>query len=207
VRAAFGDFLGNFRPAGGTGALRSFWRHVRGTDRGLSRVSFPGLVGWKHYAIAVAVIALIGYINVRASRWSALSDSSGSFHSVPMWRCARSRQRSGTTIHCAGWCAACSAVPGFRGGAGAGCAVLRLEQMSSVCGRSRKIRSGVTARTRDRSFPLSIATYFLPTMFSLVRAGDWRNGIRIFFRCRVADRRALAGFAMTVAAMITIFRC
>jgi len=26
---------------------------------------FPGLVGWKHYAIAVAVIALIGYINVR----------------------------------------------------------------------------------------------------------------------------------------------
>jgi len=26
---------------------------------------FPGLVGWQHYAIAVAVIAVIGYINVR----------------------------------------------------------------------------------------------------------------------------------------------
>src|SRR5437764_6163542 len=65
VRAAFGDFWGFL--AGWWNWSASF---LLGGTYGVLTADyltffFPGLVGWKHYAIAVAVIALIGYINVR----------------------------------------------------------------------------------------------------------------------------------------------
>src|SRR6266550_1416427 len=65
VRAGFGDFWG-FQ-AGWWNWSASF---LLGGTYGVLTADyltffFPGLVGWKHYAIAVAVIALIGYINVR----------------------------------------------------------------------------------------------------------------------------------------------
>src|SRR5258708_2965860 len=63
--AAFGDFSG-FQ-AGWWNWSASF---LLGGTYGVLTADyltffFPGLVGWQHYAIAVAVIAVIGYINVR----------------------------------------------------------------------------------------------------------------------------------------------
>src|SRR6266852_4318944 len=66
VRTAFGDFWG-FQ-AGWWNWSASF---LLGGTYGVLTADyltffFPGLVGWKHYAIAVVVIALIAFINVRA---------------------------------------------------------------------------------------------------------------------------------------------
>ena len=65
VRAAFGDFWGFL--AGWWNWSASFL--LGGTYAVLTAdyltFFFPGLVGWKHYTMALAVILLIGYINVR----------------------------------------------------------------------------------------------------------------------------------------------
>jgi len=83
VRAAFGDFWG-FQ-AGWWNWSASFL--LGGTYAVLTAdyltFFFPGLVGWKHYAIAVAVIALIGYINVRGIQLvGAVATVSGDRHAV-----------------------------------------------------------------------------------------------------------------------------
>jgi amino acid transporter len=68
TRAAFGDFWGflagwwNWCASFLLGALYA----VLFTD--YMTFYFPGLIGWKHYAVAVAVIALITYVNVRGIR-------------------------------------------------------------------------------------------------------------------------------------------
>src|SRR6202140_1523755 len=68
TREAFGDFWGflagwwNWCASFLLGALYA----VLFTD--YLTFYFPGLTGWKHYAMAVAVIALITYVNVRGIR-------------------------------------------------------------------------------------------------------------------------------------------
>ena len=68
TRAAFGDFWGflagwwNWCASFLLGALYA----VLFTD--YLSFYFPGLVGWRHFAVAVAVIALISYINIRGIR-------------------------------------------------------------------------------------------------------------------------------------------
>src|SRR6266566_1689989 len=68
TRAAFGDFWGflagwwNWCAAFSLGALYA----VLFTD--YLSLCFPGLVGWRHFAVAVAVIALFSYMNMRGIR-------------------------------------------------------------------------------------------------------------------------------------------
>jgi len=62
------------------------------------------------------------------------------------------------------------------------------EQVSSVAEEVKSARSYPIALAVV--IPLSIATYFLPTMFSLAALGELGEvAYRIFLRCRTADRR------------------
>jgi len=65
VRAAFGDFWG-FQ-AGWWNWSASFLLAAAYAVLATDYLSFyfPGLVGWKHYLVSLALIAVIGYVNVR----------------------------------------------------------------------------------------------------------------------------------------------
>src|SRR6267378_2845865 len=91
--------------------------------------------------------------------------------------------------------AARSAVSSFRRGAGAGLvALLRLRAGVQRCGRSGKPAAQLSDRTRGRHSTLHRDVF---SADDVLARGAWRLGgvaHRIFFRCRAADRRALAGF-------------
>ncbi len=167
---------------------------------------FPGLVGWKHYVIAVAVIALIGYINVRGiqmvGRVATILEISillpiaalcviaaTKWHHNPFSPLVPPHVRP-FQVFGAGLALGLWLYSGY-------------EQVSSVAEevenpqRSYPIALAVV-------IPLSIATYFLPTMFSLAALGDWQKWHTGYF----SDAAALIGgpwlgFVMTIAAMVT----
>jgi len=164
------------------------------------------MVGWKHYAIAVVVIALIGYINVRGiqmvGRVATILEISILLPIVALCVIAATKWHHNpfsplVPPH----------VPPFQV-FGAGLALglwlySGYEQVSSVAEevenpqRSYPIALAVV-------IPLSIATYFLPTMFSLAALGDWQKWHTGYF----SDAAALIGgpwlgFVMTIAAMVT----
>ena len=206
VRAAFGDFWG-FQ-AGWWNWSASF---LLGGTYGVLTADyltffFPGLVGWQHYAIAVAVIAVIGYINVRGIQMvgavATILEISILVPIVALCAIAATRWHHNPFSpllppH----------VPPFQV-FGVGLALglwlySGYEQVSSVAEevenpqRSYPIALAVV-------IPLSIATYFLPTMFSLAALGDWEEWHTGYF----SDAARLIGgpwlgFAMTIAAMIT----
>src|SRR6266849_1964655 len=205
VRAAFGDFWGflagwwnwsaSFLLGGAYGVL---------TEDYLT-FFFPGLVGWKHYAIAVVVIALIAFINVRG---------------IQMVGAVATVLEISILLPIAALCAIAATkwhhnpfsplvpahVPPFQV-FGVGLALglwlySGYEQVSSVAEevenpqRNYPIALAIVV-------PLSMATYFLPTMFSLAALGDWQKWHTGYF----SDAAALIGgpwlgFAMTIAAMI-----
>jgi len=128
VRAAFGDFWG-FQ-AGWWNWSASF---LLGGTYGVLTADyltffFPGLVGWQHYAIAVAVIAVIGYINVRGIQMvGAVATILEISILVPIVALSRSRQRGGTTIRFRRCCRRTFRRSSLWRGAGAGLmALLRL---------------------------------------------------------------------------------
>jgi len=206
VRAAFGDFWG-FQ-AGWWNWSASF---LLGGTYGVLTADylaffFPGLVGWKHYAIAVAVIALIGYINVRGIQMvgavATVLEVSILVPIVALCAIAAMKWHHNPFVPLVP-----PHVPPFQV-FGVGLALglwlySGYEQMSSVAEevenpqRSYPIALAIV-------IPLSIATYFLPTMFSLAALGDWEKWHTGYF----SDAAWLIGgpwlgFAMTVAAMIT----
>jgi len=206
VRAAFGDFWG-FQ-AGWWNWSASF---LLGGTYGVLTADylaflFPGLVGWKHYAIAVAVIALIGYINVRGIQMvgavATVLEVSILVPIVALCAIAATKWHHNPFVPLVP-----PHVPPFQV-FGVGLALglwlySGYEQMSSVAEevenpqRSYPIALAIV-------IPLSIATYFLPTMFSLAALGDWEKWHTGYF----SDAARLIGgpwlgFAMTVAAMIT----
>jgi amino acid transporter len=206
VRAGFGDFWGFL--AGWWNWSASFLLvaayAVLFTD--YLTFFFPVLTGWKHYAVALAVIAIIGYINVRGIQMvgtvATILEISILLPIIALCAIAATKWQHNPFVplippH----------VPPFQV-FGAGLALglwlySGYEQVSSVAEevenpqRSYPIALAIVV-------PLSIATYFLPTMFSLAALGNWQQWHTGYF----SDAALLIGgrwlgFAMTIAAMIT----
>jgi len=206
VRAGFGDFWGFL--AGWWNWSASF---LLGGTYGVLTADyltffFPGLVGWKHYAIAVAVIALIGYINVRGIRMvgavATILEISILVPIVTLCAIAATKWQHDpfsplVPPH----------VPPFQV-FGVGLALglwlySGYEQVSSVAEevenpqRNYPIALAIVV-------PLSMATYFLPTMFSLAALGNWQKWHTGYFsEAAHLIGGPWLGFAMTIAAMVT----
>jgi amino acid transporter len=206
VRAGFGDFWGFL--AGWWNWSASFLLGgayaVLFTD--YLSFYFPAIAGWKHYGVSVAVVALIALINVVGIQMVG---------------------RVAMTLEIFIWlpivalCVAAAAkwhynpfvplipprVPKFQV-FGVGLALglwlySGYEQASSVAEEVE-----CPQRTYPRALalvvPLSIATYFLPTLFSLAALGNWQSWHTGYFSeaARLIGGPWL-GFCMTLAAMIT----
>ncbi len=177
VRAAFGDFWGFL--AGWWNWSASFLLvaayAVLFTD--YLTFFFPAIVGWKHYAVSLELVALIGYVNVRGIQAVgtvatvletlilvpvAVLCGMAAFH----WR-----HNPFTPLvppH----------VPPFQV-FGTGLALglwlySGYEQVSSVAEEVDNPQRNYP-RALAVVVPLSMATYFLPTMLSLAALGDWQK--------------------------------
>jgi amino acid transporter len=209
VRAGFGDFWGFL--AGWWNWSASFLLAaayaVLFTDYFTNYLSFYFTIpGWMHYAISLAVVAVIGYINVRGIRMvgtvATILEISILVPIVVLCAIAATKWQHNPFTplippH----------VPPFQV-FGVGLALglwlySGYEQVSSVAEevenpqRSYPIALAIVV-------PLSMATYFLPTMFSLAALGNWQKWHTGYF----SDAAALIGgpwlgLAMTIAAMIT----
>jgi amino acid transporter len=162
--------------------------------------------GWMHYVIAVAVIAVIGYINVRGIQMvgtvATLLEISILVPIVVLCAVAAAKWQHNPFTplippH----------VPPFQV-FGVGLALglwlySGYEQVSSVAEevenpqRNYPIALAIVV-------PLSMATYFLPTMFSLAALGNWQMWHTGYFsEAAHLIGGPWLGFAMTIAAMIT----
>jgi amino acid transporter len=206
VRAAFGDFWG-FQ-AGWWNWSASFLLAasyaVLATD--YFSFYFPAVVGWKHYLVSMLIIAVIAWINVRGIQIvGTVSTVLSAFvllvvGALCVIAATKWHHNPFTPLippH----------VPPFQVfGVGLALGIWLYsgyEQVSSVAEevenpqRSYPIALAIVV-------PLSIATYFLPTMFSLAALGDWQKWHTGYF----SDAAQLIGgpwlgFAMTIAALVT----
>jgi amino acid transporter len=206
VRAAFGDFWG-FQ-AGWWNWSASFLLAAAYAVLTTDYLSFyfPAIVGWKHHLVSVLIIAAIAWINVLG---------------IQMVGAVSTVLEIFVLLVVAALCAIAATkwhhnpfsplvpphVPPFQV-FGAGLALglwlySGYEQVSSVAEevenpqRNYPIALAIVV-------PLSMATYFLPTMFSLAALGDWQKWHTGYF----SDAARLIGgpwlgFAMTIAAMVT----
>jgi len=205
VRAGFGDFWGFL--AGWWNWSASFLLAaayaVLFTD--YLTYFFPAIVGWKHYAVSLALVALIGYVNVRGiqavGKVATVLETlillpvvvlcvmaAFHWHHNPFTPLVPPR------------------VPPFQV-FGVGLALglwlySGYEQVSSVAEEVENPQRNYP-RALALVVPLSIATYFLPTLLSLAALGDWQKWHTGYF----SDAARLIGgpwlgFAMTMAAMI-----
>jgi len=210
VRAAFGDFWG-FQ-AGWWNWSASFLLAaayaVLFTDYLTNYLSFyfTPITGWKLYLVSLIVVAVIAWINVRGIQMvGAVSTVLSIFvllvvAALCVIAAAKWQHNPFTPLippH----------APPFQV-FGVGLALglwlySGYEQVSSVAEevenpqRNYPIALAIVV-------PLSMATYFLPTMFSLAALGDWQKWHTGYF----SDAAQLIGgpwlgFAMTIAAMIT----
>lgn len=205
VRAGFGNFWG---------FLAGWWNWSASWLLGGSyavlfsdylAVFFPSLVGWKHYAVSVALIALLAYVNIRGIQMVGAVSTVLEFSvlipvfalcliAAPKWHF--SPFHPFVPPH----------VPAFQV-FGVGLALglwlySGYEQCSSV---AEEIENP------QRTFPialaivvpLSMATYFLPAVFSLSALGNWEqwNTAYLPTAAMLIGGSAL-GFAMTMAAML-----
>ena len=205
TRAAFGNFWGflagwwNWCASFMLGALYA----VLFTD--YVAFYFPQLTGWKHYCVAVLVIALITYINVRGIRLVGgvatvleiailVAVLAMCVISVPMWH--RNPFIPLIPPH----------KPLFDV-FGVGLAIglwlyAGYEQVSSVAGEVENPQRSYP-RALAWVVPLSMATYLLPTACSLAAVGNWQQ----WHAGYLSDlARAIGGpklgFAITAAAAI-----
>lgn len=205
VRAAFGDFWGFL--AGWWNWSASFLLTaayaVLFTD--YLAFFFPAIAGWKHYAVSLTLVALIGYVNVRGIQAvGAVATVLETLILLPVAAlCAIAafhwQHNPFTPLvppH----------VPPFQV-FGVGLALglwlySGYEQVSSVAEEVQNPQRNYP-RALAVVVPLSIATYFLPTLLSLAALGDWQKWHTGYF----SDAARLIGgpwlgFTMTLAAMI-----
>jgi amino acid transporter len=206
VRAGFGDFWGFL--AGWWNWSASFLLAaayaVLFTD--YLTFFFPAITGWKHYAVSVAVVALIGYINVRGiqmvGRIATILETLILLPIIALCAIAATKWQHNPFVplippH----------VPPFQV-FGVGLALglwlySGYEQVSSVAEEVENPQRNYP-RALAMVVPLSIATYFLPTLLCLAALGNWQKWHTGFF----SDAAQLIGgpwlgFALTMAAMIT----
>ncbi len=206
VRAAFGDFWG---------FLAGWWNWSASFLLGAAYAVlftdylafyFPSIVGWKHYAVSAALVALIGYINVRGIQAvgavATLLETLILLPVVALCVIAAFHWHHNPFVPLVP-----PHVPRFQV-FGVGLALglwlySGYEQVSSVAEE---------VENPQRSYPLalalvvplSIATYFLPTLFSLAALGNWQNWHTGYFSAAAQlIGGPWLGFAMTIAAMIS----
>ena len=206
VRAAFGDFWG-FQ-AGWWNWSASFLLAAAYAVLATDYLSFyfPAIVGWKHHVVSVLIVAGIAWINVRGIQMVGIVSTVMSVFVLVVVAAL-------CTIAAMKWQhnpfspMVPPRVPPFQV-FGVGLALglwlySGYEQVSSVAEevenpqRNYPIALAIVV-------PLSVATYFLPTMFSLAALGDWQKWHTGYF----SDAALLIGgrwlgFAMTIAALIT----
>jgi len=206
VRTAFGDFWG-FQ-AGWWNWSASFLLAAAYAVLATDYLSFyfSGIVGWKHHLVSMLIIALIAWINVRGIQMvGAVSTVLSIFVLLVV---AALCVIAATKWHHNPFSPLVPPhVPRFQV-FGVGLALglwlySGYEQVSSVAEevenpqRNYPIALAIVV-------PLSMATYFLPTMFSLAALGDWQNWHTGYFSdaARLIGGAGL-GFAMTIAALVT----
>jgi amino acid transporter len=183
VRAAFGDFLG---------FLAGWWNWTASWLLGASyavlftdylAICFPALVGWKHYIVSVALIALLAYVNIRGIKMvGALATVLEVSVLIPvLLLCVRAAAKwRFNPFHPM----IPPSVPTFQV-FGVGLALglwlySGYEQCSSV---AEEIEDPQRSYPRALAIvvPLSVATYFLPALFSLAALGNWQEWKTAYF--------------------------
>jgi amino acid transporter len=166
---------------------------------------FPLITGWKHYAVSVAVVALIGYINVRGIQMvgtvATILETLILLSVLALCAMAATKWQHNPFVP---WIP--PHVPPFQV-FGVGLALglwlySGYEQISSVAEEVENPQRNYP-RALAMVVPLSIATYFLPTLLSLAALGNWEKWRTGYF----SDAAQLIGgpwlgLAMTIAAMI-----
>ena len=168
-------------------------------------VFFPWLTGWKHYGVSVALIALLAYVNIRGIQMVGIVSTVLEFSVlVPVFALCVIAATKWHYHPFHPWIP--PHVPAFQV-FGVGLALglwlySGYEQCSSV---AEEIENP------QRSFPialaivipLSMATYFLPALFSLAARGDWDKWTTAYLPTAAALIGGSAlGIAMTAAAML-----
>src|SRR5712692_4084906 len=205
VRAAFCDFWG-FQ-AGWWNWSASF---LLGASYGVLTADyftffFPGLAGWKHYAIAVAVIALIGYINVRGIQVvgavATVLEISILVPIVALCAIAATKWHHNPFTPLVP-----PHVPPFQVfGAGLALGIWLYSGYEQVSSVAEDVEN--PQRTYPRALalviPLSIATYFLPTFAALAALGNWQQwNVGYFSTAAQLIGGPWLGNLMTIAAMV-----
>ena len=205
VRAGFGDFWG---------FLSGWWNWSASWLLGGSyavlfsdylAIYFPSLVGWKHYLACVALIALLAYVNIRG---------------IQMVGAVATFLEIAVLIPLVILCAIAAwhwhhnpfhpflppQVPPFQV-FGVGLALglwlySGYEQCSSV---AEEIENPQRSYPRALAIvvPLSMATYFLPALFSLAALGNWQEWNTAYLsKAAQLIGGGWLGFLMTIAAML-----
>ena len=205
VRAGFGDFWG---------FLSGWWNWSASWLLGGSyavlfsdylAICFPSLVGWKHYLVSVALIALLAYINIRGIQMvGAVATFLEIAVFIPLiilcaiaaWHWHHNPFHPFVPPH----------VPPFQV-FGVGLALglwlySGYEQCSSV---AEEIENPQRSYPRALAIvvPLSIATYFFPALFSLAALGNWQEWNTAYLsKAAQLIGGGWLGFLMTIAAML-----
>ena len=206
VRAGFGNFWG---------FLAGWWNWSASWLLGATyavlfsdylRFYFPGLVGWKHYLVSLTLITVLAYVNIRGIQMvGAVATTLEILILLPVVAlciiAATQWHHNPFTPFIP------PHVPRFQV-FGVGLALglwlySGYEQMSSVAEevenpqRSYPLALAIVV-------PLSIATYFLPTLFSLAALGNWQDWSTAYFsKAAYLIGGPWLGFAMTCAAIVT----
>jgi amino acid transporter len=205
VRASFGDFWG---------FLSGWWNWSASWLLGGSyavlfsdylAIYFPSLVGWKHYLVSVALIALLAYVNIRGIQMvGAVATFLEIAVFIPLvilcvnaaWHWHHNPFHPFIPPH----------VPPFQV-FGVGLALglwlySGYEQCSSV---AEEIENPQRSYPRALAIvvPLSMATYFLPALFSLAALGNWQEWNTAYLsKAAQLIGGGWLGFLMTIAAML-----
>ncbi len=166
---------------------------------------FPGLVGWKHYAVSLALIALFAYINIRGIQMvGVVATILGVSILLPVaLECALAATK---WHHNPFQPLVPPHVPPFQI-FGVGLALglwlySGYEQCSSVAEEIENPQKSYPLALAI-VVPMSVATYFLPASLSLAALGNWQNWNTTYLTtaARLIGGSWL-GFLMTVAAVL-----
>ena len=206
TRAAFGDFWG---------FLAGWWNWCASFLLGSAYAVlfsdylgfyFPGIVGWTHYAISVALIVVIAYVNIRGIRsvgkLATVLEVIVLLPVIVLCVVAATKWHHNPFL---------PLVPPHRPlfqvfGVGLALGLWLYsgyEQLSTVAEEVEDPQRNYP-RALAWVVPLSIATYFLPTLLSLAALGNWEQWHTRYFSdaARLIGGASL-GFAMTLAATVT----
>jgi amino acid transporter len=206
VRAAYGNFWG---------FLAGWWNWSASWLLGATyavlfsdylRFYFPGLLGWKHYVVSLALIAFLAFINIRGIQMvGALATTLEILILLPVVAlcivAATKWHHNPFTPFIP------PHLPRFQV-FGVGLALglwlySGYEQMSSVAEEVDNPQRNYPLALA-LVVPLSIATYFLPTLFSLAALGNWQDWTTAYFsKAGYLIGGPWLGLAMTFAAIVT----